>query len=52
MACKLFIVKDYIIVYISNYYKSIKYLITLNIENIKKYLLYFIIFFSVIAIEL
>jgi hypothetical protein len=44
--------KDYIIIYISNYYRSIKDLITLNIENIEKYLLYFITFFSIIAIEL
>jgi hypothetical protein len=52
MAHKLFMAKDYIIVYISNYYRNIKNLITLNIESIKKYLLYFITFFSIIAIEL
>ena len=44
--------KNYIIVYISNYYRSIKDPITLNIKNIEKYFLYFIIFFSIIAIEL
>jgi hypothetical protein len=52
MAYELFITKDYIIIYISNYYRSIKDLITLNIKSIKKYLLYFITFFSIIAIEL
>jgi hypothetical protein len=52
MARELFMAKNYIIVYISNYYRSIKDLITLNIESIEKYLLYFITFFSIIAIEL
>jgi hypothetical protein len=44
--------KDYIIVHVSNYYRSIKGLITLNIKSIEKYLLYFITFFSIIAIKL
>jgi hypothetical protein len=52
MVYKLFMAKNYIIIYISNYYRSIKDLITLNIKSIKKYLLYFITFFSIIAIEL
>jgi hypothetical protein len=52
MARELFIAKNYIIVHISNYYRSIKDLITLNIESIEKYLLYFITFFSIITIEL
>ena len=52
MARELFIAKNYVIIYISNYYRSIKNPITLNIKSIEKYLLYFITFFSVIAIEL
>jgi hypothetical protein len=52
MAYELFMAKNYVIVHISNYYRSIKDPITLNIESIKKYLLYFITLFSVIAIEL
>jgi hypothetical protein len=52
MAHELFMAKDYIIVHVSNYYKSIKDPIILNIENIEKYLLYFITFFSIIAIKL
>jgi hypothetical protein len=44
--------KDYIIIYISNYYRSIKDLITLNIKSIEKYLLYFITLFSIIVIKL
>jgi hypothetical protein len=47
MVHELFIAKNYIIVYISNYYRSIKDLITLNIKSIEKYLLYFITFFFV-----
>jgi hypothetical protein len=52
MARELFMAKDYVVVYISNYYRSIKDLITLNVESIEKYLLYFITLFSIIAIEL
>jgi hypothetical protein len=52
MARELFMAKNYIIIYVSNYYRSIKDLITLNIESIEKYLLYFITFFIIIAIEL
>ena len=52
MARELFMAKNYIIVYISNYYRSIKDLITLNIKSIEKYLLYFITLFSIIAIKL
>jgi hypothetical protein len=52
MVYKSFIAKDYIIVYINNYYRNIKNLITLNIKSIKKYFLYFITFFSVIAMKL
>ena len=52
MARELFIAKNYVIVYISNYYRNIKDLITLNIKSIEKYLLYFVTFFSIIVIEL
>ena len=52
MARELFMAKDYVIMHISNYYRSIKDLITLNIKSIKKYLLYFITLFSIIVIEL
>jgi hypothetical protein len=52
MVHELFMAKNYVIIYVSNYYRSIKNLITLNIESIEKYLLYFITLFSVIVIEL
>jgi hypothetical protein len=52
MARELFTAKNHVMMHISNYYRSIKDPITLNIKNTEKYLLYFVAFFSVIAMEL
>jgi hypothetical protein len=52
LACKPLLAKDDIIVYVSNYYRSIKDLIALNVKSIDKYFLYFVPLLSIIAIEL
>jgi hypothetical protein len=47
-----FAAKDNIMVHIGNHHRCIEDPVSLNVKSAKKYLLYFVAFLSIIAVEL